>query len=295
MFLSRRTVAIFVSVGVHLGLVVLQAVSLQDLFSGGGEDAVNEEEEGPADRSAEGDELDVGPSNTKLVSIGIVVDTPAPPSVVVVAAVSPPVPKVKVAPPRPPEPVPAAPETVPTEETAPTPEVEAPAAQTEVAAAPDLPPEPIVAVAAPAKPHAQGKGAQPRIGRKPSPSQKKHEACVVNADDGIEELSPFSWSVKRDVVDYYATHIRELMKLGSVRAHREPDGKLRGFRVGLSKCSLLREGGLRSGDVVRDVNGVEVHDIFGAIGTYFRLRKQEHFELNVVRRGKEMVLQYDLI
>lgn len=295
MSLSRRTLAVFVSVGVHLGLVVLQAGSFQALLSGGGEDAMNEEEDGPADRSAEGDELDVGPSSTKLVSIGIVIDAPAPPSVVAVAVVTQPVPKLKVTPPRPPEPVPAEPATVPAVEAAPTPEVEATDAKPEIEPTPELPPEPAVEVAATPKPHAQGKGMQPRSGRKSMPRGKKNEACVVNADDGIEETSPFTWSVKRKVVDYYATHIRELMKLGSVRAHREPNGKLRGFRVGLSKCSLLREGGLRSGDVVRDVNGVEVHDVFGAIGAYLRLRKQQHFELHIVRRGQEMVLQYDLI
>lgn len=49
--------------------------------------------------------------------------------------------------------------------------------------------------------------------------------------------------IDRDLIEHYATNMFELKKLGSVWTHKGPDGKLDGFRVGLARCSVLRQGG----------------------------------------------------
>jgi hypothetical protein len=130
--------------------------------------------------------------------------------------------------------------------------------------------------------------------RKPS-GKGKSEPCPVVADDGVERLGDHAWSVERDVAEYYAGHLRELNKLVSVRLVKNEAGKPDGFRVGVPRCSLLREGGLRSGDVVKDVNGIRVHDVFTAIAAYLKLRREDTIVLNVVRKGKPMTLRYTLV
>jgi S1-C subfamily serine protease len=101
-----------------------------------------------------------------------------------------------------------------------------------------------------------------------------------------------SWSIQRDLIEFYATHIRELEKLGAVWTHRDATGAYDGFRVGLSRCSVLRQGGLRSGDIVHDVNGRHIHTVLQAVGAYLALRAEPHLQLHITRRGKPLELSY---
>jgi S1-C subfamily serine protease len=111
----------------------------------------------------------------------------------------------------------------------------------------------------------------------------------------IAQLAEGSWGIERELIDYYATHLRALMELGSVWAHKDPhSGRLDGFRLGLARCSLLRQAGLRSGDVVHDVNGHEIHSVLEAVSAYFALRAERHLELDVSRRGEDLRLKYDI-
>ena len=113
-------------------------------------------------------------------------------------------------------------------------------------------------------------------------------------DDGIKRTGRTSWEVERDLLDYYATHIPELMSLGGVRVHVGANKKPDGFRVKV-KSDLLRATGLRSGDVVKSVNGVVVHDFIGALRAYFKLRTEKHIELILMRNGQELRYSYDLV
>jgi hypothetical protein len=100
------------------------------------------------------------------------------------------------------------------------------------------------------------------------------------------------WAIQRDLIEYYATHLVELQKLGSVWTHHAPTGELDGFRVGLSRCSVLRQGGLRSGDVVHDINGHRINTVLQAVGAYIALRRETELAVTVTRRGRPVVLSY---
>ncbi len=102
------------------------------------------------------------------------------------------------------------------------------------------------------------------------------------------------WFIDRELIEYYATHIAELQKLGSVWTHRGPDGEPDGFRVGLARCSVLRQGGLQSGDVVRDINGRRIHSVFQAVGAYLALRRETTLQVHITRRGAPMELTYQI-
>ena len=112
--------------------------------------------------------------------------------------------------------------------------------------------------------------------------------------EGVVALGPASWSVDRDLVEFYALHIKELMKIAWVGTHKNEQGDPDGFRVVLRQCSILRNGGLQSHDVIVDVGGVKVHSITTAIKAYFKLRKQEIINLKVRRAGETLDLSYTL-
>lgn len=121
----------------------------------------------------------------------------------------------------------------------------------------------------------------------------EEEQCPADPP-GITSLAANSWAVDRGLVDYYATHIKELMKIAWVGSHKNEQGEPDGFRVVLRKCSILRNGGIKTADVVVDVGGVKVHSIWTAIGAYFKLRKQTVIPLLVQRDGQLVSLTYEL-
>jgi hypothetical protein len=112
-------------------------------------------------------------------------------------------------------------------------------------------------------------------------------------NEQIAKTGEASWTVDRALIDYYAGNLKELMKLGSVAPHKA-DGKPDGFRVGLARCSPLREGGLKSGDVVHDINGRKVNNLLQAVAAYFALRKEDTLTVHVTRAGKPVAMTYTI-
>lgn len=264
-----RALAPLASALVHVGVFVFafMGVSLPELGQG---EAVVDLGGDSLDVAFAEPEPDFGPALVTIVGIGIVGDEVPP-----VVAVTPV-----------PVPAPAAKPVEPVAAPGPTPvvaDVREPEPESRKAFEP--------AVIAHAK--KQGQSISKKA-RKPS-GKGKVETCPVNPDDGIDSVAEGEWRVERDVVDYYAKHVKELMKLGSVRVNKNADGKPDGFRVGLAKCSLLREGGLRSGDVVKNVNGVMVHDLFSAVGAYLKLRREPVIEVEVERKGKRVTMRYEMV
>lgn len=110
----------------------------------------------------------------------------------------------------------------------------------------------------------------------------------------IEQLGPAEWFVERALVEYYASHISEIDALGSVWTHKSPEGKPDGFRVGLPRCTVLRDGGLKSGDIVHDINGIRINNVLQAVAAYVQLRKEPVLVVHVTRKKESLSLTYHL-
>ena len=126
--------------------------------------------------------------------------------------------------------------------------------------------------------------------RRPTRTPKPCPESVAN----IQQLGPSEWFVERSLLEYYAGHISEIDTLGSVWTHKGPDGKPDGFRLGLPRCTVLRDGGLRSGDVVHDINGVRINNVLQAVAAYIQLRKEPVLVLHVTRKKQSVNLTYHL-
>jgi hypothetical protein len=134
-------------------------------------------------------------------------------------------------------------------------------------------------------------GADQRQAQGP-PHKPQKEPCPVVEE--ITQTSSASWKVQREFVDYYASHLSETMKLAGTWPHKGADGRPDGFRVGLPRCSVLRQGGLKSGDVVQDINGVHINNLLQAVAAWFELRNETHVVVNVARGGKKLSLLYQI-
>lgn len=111
---------------------------------------------------------------------------------------------------------------------------------------------------------------------------KGQEPCEVS--DGIRPLADGRWLITRELVEFYANHPFQLDQLASVWTHKDAAGEPDGFKIGLPRCTVLRQAGFRSADVVNDVNGRVISTIPQAIGAYFALRREEVYYVHVSRR-----------
>ncbi|MDO9280328.1 MAG: hypothetical protein Q7U06_00340 [Pseudomonadota bacterium] len=178
---------------------------------------------------------------------------------------------------------------------------EATAPATDVEAVPATGPAP----AATTKPAASGpKGAadgdpnqpQPSVaavrqglqGRRPRGNRKPCELI-----EEITDLGGDKWRVERDVVDYYAVHMKELENQVGVSTHVDADGRPDGARIYLPRCSLLRQAGLRHADIVNSINGRRVATLMDGIAAYLFLRNEENLRVEVTRKnGERVTLRY---
>ena len=128
-------------------------------------------------------------------------------------------------------------------------------------------------------------------GQAGAPPRGKKKPC-----EKIEEVTALGdkrWRVERSLLDWYATHLRELERQVGVSSYRDEDGKRGGAKLYLPRCSVLRQGGMQNGDVVRTINGRKVNTIAQGVATWLAVRGQKTITVELTRRnGEELVHTY---
>ena len=177
------------------------------------------------------------------------------------------------------------------------------------ATAPSVPvepsPEPAELAAAPAAPAVSLIGGIPtertRNGqvmrsppKRPSSKSKKKPDC--DTDDGIVQVSAEQYTVPRSLVDHYTSNLSEAARLAFVSWNRDDEGEVDGFKVRRMNCAnVLRQAGLKNGDVIHAINGRKVTTIPQALKAYTRLRNNRVLKLEVTRKdGSRMHFRYKL-
>ena len=70
-------------------------------------------------------------------------------------------------------------------------------------------------------------------------------------------------------------------------------GKPRGFKiVGVRPGSLYSHVGVRSGDILKSVNGEEINSPTKALQLFEKLKNSDSVTLDVERRGRKQTLEY---
>lgn len=141
------------------------------------------------------------------------------------------------------------------------------------------------AAGTPAADASTGEVVDPRVlreGVQGKPPRGKKKPC-----EPIEEVVKIGedrWRIERDLMDWYATHLRELEKQVGVSSHRGEDGKRNGARLYLPRCSVLRQGGLLNGDVVHTVNGRKVNTVAQGVATWLAVRNDKTIVVELSRK-----------
>lgn len=138
-------------------------------------------------------------------------------------------------------------------------------------------------------------GGEPIPARKPMGKQPRGSKKPCDLIEEIVKTGEGRWQVERAVIDYYATHLKELYRQGGVWPHTAANGTIDGMRLSLPRCSVVRQVGLRTGDVVHTINGRKVETLAQALATYFSLRNESVIEVRFARKGESKLFIYTLV
>lgn len=137
-----------------------------------------------------------------------------------------------------------------------------------------------------AKP-ARGGGRKNAIPKSTAKPKKKYS-------EGITKVSDSEYEVSRAMLD---EQLQDLSQLG-MEARIVPNyrnGKYEGFKlVGVRPNSLYRALGIRSGDIVKRINGVEINSPNKAIQLFEQFRSASSIQMDTERRGKAKTFTYNI-
>lgn len=124
-------------------------------------------------------------------------------------------------------------------------------------------------------------------GKPPTAPSKK-----TDYGEGVRKVSMYEYEVDRSMLE---EQLNDLSAIG-MQARIVPnyrDGQYQGFKlIGVRPNSLYRALGIRSGDVVKRVNGKEINSPNKAIELFEQLRSQSAIQLDIERRGQSRSLSY---
>jgi general secretion pathway protein C len=140
-----------------------------------------------------------------------------------------------------------------------------------------------------------------RVGRRKAPVKRARRntrlmrnALPKSIADKIDKVSATEYNVQRSVIDEVLAQQAKLMR--AVRFRPQRDGaEVVGMRVlRVPGGSLLAAVGIRSGDVIRSINGFSVTDPQRALEAYGKLRAAKEVNVDVVRGNKPVTIRLNI-
>jgi len=111
---------------------------------------------------------------------------------------------------------------------------------------------------------------------------------------GIQKLGPTEFKVDRSVLDRVMQNPADLLKVRVVP--EQEAGTVRGLRLfGIKPDTLLAAVGLQDGDRLDAVNGMGMGDAEAMMTALARLRMEKHLVVKVLRAGKEVNVEINVV
>ncbi len=116
-----------------------------------------------------------------------------------------------------------------------------------------------------------------------------------NAQDGIRRLAPDSYHIDRREVDHAINNLSELFTQVRAVPYSLQEGVVQGFRLfQIKPDSLIDRIGLKNGDVIQRVNGVEISDPSTAFQLLQDLQGRPQIRVDVLRNQQPTSLSYEI-
>lgn len=112
--------------------------------------------------------------------------------------------------------------------------------------------------------------------------------------DGIKKTGKNQYRIDREMLNEQLDDLQSLSKGARVIPHYK-DGRPQGFKiVGVRPGSLYSHIGVRSGDVLKGVNGEEITSPNKALELYEQLKNSSNVNVEIERRGRPVNLEYSI-
>lgn len=125
-------------------------------------------------------------------------------------------------------------------------------------------------------------------------SSSKRSSKSSKIKDGVKKNGKNSYLIDRGMLNEQLDDLATLGRQARVIPHYK-DGRPQGFKiVGVRPGSLYSHIGVRSGDVIKSVNGEEITSPNKALELYERLKNSDNVNVDVERRGRPVALEYKI-
>lgn len=121
--------------------------------------------------------------------------------------------------------------------------------------------------------------------------KKRSRQICPKSYEGVTRREDGVYVIERQLVLYHTSSLDHFNQLGWSRANKE--GK--GWVISGFDCQgALWHGGMRRGDVVLSVNGKRTNNMLQVLRLYPKLRNHRAFEVEILRKGRPLVLRYEI-
>jgi general secretion pathway protein C len=121
------------------------------------------------------------------------------------------------------------------------------------------------------------------------------EPVTNQEQDSIQQVAQDSFRIDRLEVDRAMNNLNELFTQARAVPYSSPDGEAQGFRLfSIKPQSLVDRIGLKNGDIVQRVNGVEISDPSTAFGLLQELQGHSQVRVDVMRNHQPLTLSYEI-
>lgn len=130
---------------------------------------------------------------------------------------------------------------------------------------------------------------------KGKPVASKEEPAGDESGEEIAQSGENSFTVERSFVEEQLSDLAGLSRMARALLHRGPDGDYDGYRLSAIRRGTLPDKlGIRNGDIIHSVNGLDLNSVDGAMRALEGLRTSPKLEFEVTRRGQPVTLSYEI-
>jgi general secretion pathway protein C len=137
----------------------------------------------------------------------------------------------------------------------------------------------------------------PRESSPSAPSLPVTQISTTTTDntDGVRQVGPDTFHIDRREVDHAVSHLSDLFTQVRAVPAISPGGATQGFRLSSIKAdSLIERIGLKNGDIVQRVNGVEITDPSTAFSLLQDMQGRSQIRVDVLRNSQPTTLSYEI-
>lgn len=112
--------------------------------------------------------------------------------------------------------------------------------------------------------------------------------------EGITKVDDTHYQVERDSLDNALANLDRLSRDARV-VPNFVDGKSNGFKIfSIKRNSAYKHLGLQNNDVITGVNGMPITSPEKALDIYSKLQSESNISLDIIRKGQETTMEYDI-